>query len=1162
MPNTVPSFTRRIRLPLGPLFTSWRRGFKGRRLISISLALILGVVLPSTGLFTLFTLTVVRADNTAQTLPFSQDWTNIGLITTSDDWSGVPGIIGFRGDGLTGATAVDPQTVVAESIVVDVNANQANPNTFITGGVSEFHIADPVVALQGSGTARAPYIQLHLNTTGLSSINVAYNLRDIDGSTDNAVQPVALQFRTGSTGNFTNVPAGFVADATTGPSLATLVTPVSVTLPAAAENQSLVQVRVITTDAAGSDEWVGVDDIVVTGSIVTEPTNPSGIGAANPNSVLPGGSSTLTVTVTPGANPTSTGLAVATDLSSIGGSINQQFFDDGSNGDVTPGDNVFTYNATVAISTTPGAKTLPFTITDAQLRMGSGSISLTVQSPPAPLNHVVISQLYGGGGNSGAAFTNDYIELYNPTAAPFSLTGWSLQYASAAGTSWSNRQFLGGMIGPGEYYLVSLASGGAVGSPLPPANISGDINMSATTGKIALVNNSNFLSGGCPVGTDPDIVDFIGYGSGATCREGAANAPAPSNTNAIFRNNGGGTDTDQNGSDFTAAPANPRRTAPIVELGPWVTATEPITDGTNAPKDSSMTINFSEPVDVVGAWYDITCASSGQHNDATVASAFGAEVYVITPNTNFQFGEQCTVTIFKDQVHDQDLDDSGADTDTLFANYVWSFLVVATGAPAPYPPSVHLALGNPSNAMPLVTEPNNFLMEKPGLALSYNRQRGIPNWVSWHLDTSWFGTLPRIDTFRPDPAVPPDWYRVQATDYSGSGFDRGHHTPNADRDHQDRIPLNQETFLMTNMLPQAPNQNQGPWADMENDLRTIASAGNELYVIMGGQGVGGTGNNGFAATIANGNVTVPNVTWKIALVLPAGEDDISRATCDSTVIAVIMPNSNTFNGSTIGDDNWQDFMVSIDQVEALTGYDFFSNLPDNVENCLEGAVLAGAGNTLVNESCPAFNGAVDPGERVTVNLSLTNTGTAGTSNLVATLQSSGGVVAPSGPQSYGALAPGNNAGRDFSFTATGTCGDLITATLQLQDGAINLRTVTYTFRLGVDSGGGFVCTTPCGGVRLVVTSQVTRSDQSTVQAAVTVQNIGSETANNVTVTTAKLGPTVGAPLPQSLGNIAPGASVNAVVSFANSTPGAGSVLNVGGTYTGGTFSTSKRLTIP
>ncbi|MBA3355736.1 MAG: DNA/RNA non-specific endonuclease [Pyrinomonadaceae bacterium] len=888
-------------------------------------------------MFILFPLTVVQADNTTQTPPFSQDWTNAGLITVNDDWSGVPGIVGFLGDYTTSSpTGVDPQTLLQDMTTVDVIANQSLPNTLSNGGVAEFDgIPNPSIALNGSGTADAPSIIINLNTTGLSSITVAYNLRDIDSSIDNAVQQVALQYRAGNSGNFTNVPSGYVADATSGPSLATLVTPVNVTLPAAAENQPLLQVRIMTTNAAGNDEWVGVDDIAVTGSTITLPTNPSGTGSANPNSVLPGESSTLTVNVTPGANPTSTGIAVSVDLSSIGGSISQQFFDDGTNGDVTPSDNVFTYNATVSISTTPGPKTLPFTITDAQSRSGSGSISLTVQSPPAPLNHVVISQLYGAGGNSGAAFTNDYIELYNPTATAFSLTGWSLQYASAGGTSWTNRQFLGGMIGPGEYYLVGLASGGATGSPLPPSNISGVINMSATTGKIALVNNGNFLSGGCPVGADPDIVDFVGYGSGATCREGAANAPAPSNTNAIFRNNNGSTDTDQNGSDFTAAAANPRRTAPIVELGPWVASTEPTSNGTNAPKDASMTINFSEPVDVVGAWYDITCVNSGQHNDATVASAFSSEVYVITPNTNFQFGEQCTGTIFKDQVHDQDLDDSGANTDTLFENYTWSFTVVGPGAAAPYPPSVHLTMGNPSNAMPLVTEPNNYLMEKPGFSLSYNRDEGTPNWVSWHLDTSWFGTLARVDTFRADPAVPPDWYRVQATDYFSSGFDRGHNTPNADRDHQDRIPINQETFLMTNMIPQAPDQNQGPWADMENDLRTIVSGGNEMYIVMGGHGAGGTGNNGYAETIASGRVTVPNVTWRVILVLPTGEDDVSRTSCGSRSIAVIMPNSNTFNGSTIGDDNWQDFIVSVDQVESLTGYDFFSNLPDAVEHCVE-----------------------------------------------------------------------------------------------------------------------------------------------------------------------------------------------------------------------------------
>ena len=210
---------------------------------------------------------LVRADGTPQTLPFAQDWTNPGLIATNDDWTGVPGVQGFLGQDITTSTGVDPQTLLgisASATDLDVVANQTSPNTFATGGVAEFALANPTIALNGSGTADAPYILLALSTAGQSVIRVSYTLRDLDGSVDNAVQPVALQFRVGSTGPFTNVPAGFVADATAGPSLAGLETPVSVLLPAAAEDQAQLQVRVITANAVGNDEWVGIDDITVT----------------------------------------------------------------------------------------------------------------------------------------------------------------------------------------------------------------------------------------------------------------------------------------------------------------------------------------------------------------------------------------------------------------------------------------------------------------------------------------------------------------------------------------------------------------------------------------------------------------------------------------------------------------------------------------------------------------------------------------------------------------------------------------------------------------------------------------------------------------------------------------------------------------------------------
>ncbi len=201
------------------------------------------------------------------TSSFAQDWSNVNLITVNDDWSGVFSIDGFLGDDASTSTApIDPQTVVTLGTgTLDVIASQTNPS-LSNGGVAEFELPNPVVALQGSGTADSPFLLLYLDTTGVSNINVSYNLRDIDGSADNAIQPVALQYRLGTSGNFINIPTAFISDASTGPSLGTLVTPVNVILPTEAENQSQVQLRIITGNATGSDEWIGIDDILISGT--------------------------------------------------------------------------------------------------------------------------------------------------------------------------------------------------------------------------------------------------------------------------------------------------------------------------------------------------------------------------------------------------------------------------------------------------------------------------------------------------------------------------------------------------------------------------------------------------------------------------------------------------------------------------------------------------------------------------------------------------------------------------------------------------------------------------------------------------------------------------------------------------------------------------------
>jgi predicted extracellular nuclease len=175
---------------------------------------------------------------------------------------------------------------------------------------------------------------------------------------------------------------------------------------------------------------------------------------------------------------------------------------------------------------------------------------------------LVVSQLYASGGNSGATWANDYVELFNRGSSSVDLTGWTLQYASAASTSWSATT-LSGTISPGHAYLVALASGGANGGSLPAADATGTTNLAASGGKVAVVNGTADLTCGASAGSCAgvaSIADLVGYGTAADY-EGSSAAPAPSATDAITRAGGGCTDTDVNGADFTAVAAAPRNSA-------------------------------------------------------------------------------------------------------------------------------------------------------------------------------------------------------------------------------------------------------------------------------------------------------------------------------------------------------------------------------------------------------------------------------------------------------------------------------------------------------------------------------------------------------------------------------------------------------------------------
>lgn len=259
-------------------------------------------------------------------------------------------------------------------------------------------------------------------------------------------------------------------------------------------------------------------------------------------------------------------------------------------------------------------------------------------------------------------------------------------------------------------------------------------------------------------------------------------------------------------------------------------------------------------------------------------------------------------------------------------------ITVITGAPPPitYVDNDNMLFGNPGNAQAVPTSNTNYLMRKTYYALSYSETRGTPNWVSWHLYSNDIGTTPRQDDFRPDATLPAGWYQVQANSYSGSGFDRGHNCPSGDR--TSTVEANSSTFLMTNMIPQAPAMNQQVWSVMEDSLRRLVTLGNELYIIMGSYGSGGTGTNGFATTINNGNVTVPATVWKVALVIPNGNNDSSRVDASARLIAVSIANSNASTG------NWKNYRTSVDAIEAATGYDLFDRLSVALQAIIEARV--------------------------------------------------------------------------------------------------------------------------------------------------------------------------------------------------------------------------------
>jgi DNA/RNA endonuclease G (NUC1) len=620
---------------------------------------------------------------------------------------------------------------------------------------------------------------------------------------------------------------------------------------------------------------------------------------------------------------------------------------------------------------------------------------------------VVISKVYGGGGNAGATYRNDFIEVFNRSTEAVSVTGWTVQYASSGGNSWQ-KTTLTGTIEPGRFQLIQEAAGTGGTVPLPTPDATGSIALSATAGKVALVRNGTSLACGstavpCMPPMLVDVADLVGFGSGTTLYEGTTGpTPAPSNTRAVVRKNGGCIDTDNNATDFaTTDNLSPRNSATatldcsvLAAIASITVRVSWVTPGTSFHVTASAVDDHGQPLSPSLVWSTAPTSIATVDPETGVATGVATGIATITATALNNVSGSAPLFV----VNDGDLASVSLTVDdpaqapvgftkpafatsrlTTFAivtpALTWSssdpsiaavsslgyisalapgtVTIRATGPngvygevpytvlPATAPTTAiyhnHVEFGVPTDNTP----DDELSLTKPQYVESYNKFRGGPNWVSWEINSSQFGSADRCNCFTADQTLPEDVYHVVDFDYRNGGYDRGHMVQSLSRSTTDQE--NASTFLLTNILPQGAENNQGPWSAFENYLDDQARASNgvsakhEIYVIAGG-----TYANDPPTLKDEHKVAVPDYTWKIAVIMPDGEGlaDVHSSN-DLQVIAVKMPNLTTpgVPQSSVGIRNkaWDLYRVSVHQLENETGYDFLSSLPDDIERQVEDA---------------------------------------------------------------------------------------------------------------------------------------------------------------------------------------------------------------------------------
>lgn len=532
---------------------------------------------------------------------------------------------------------------------------------------------------------------------------------------------------------------------------------------------------------------------------------------------------------------------------------------------------------------------------------GSTTLTVTVAPPPSGLPATRFSELHYD--NAGTD-VNERLEVEGPAGTD--LTGWSVVLYNGNGGSSYNTTALTGTI---------------------PANCTG-----GARGVVVINYPQDGLQNGAPDGfalvdNNGAVVEFLSYEGTMVAANGPASGQSSTDIIAQQANATLGQSLQRDAAGVWAA-ASSTFGACNIDGGP-----QRISFTGRTPSDPALPIGYQDQIfgtarDGNGATI-VTTLTWVSETPAVASIDQNGVITSITPGSG----------VFRATTFDG----------TITATYSLP-MGIATAGNAAY--SAHAEFGEPSDA----NAADDYILRRAEFTSSFSNIRNTPNWVSYNLDASHVGTQDRCDCFTYDPLLPTGYTRYTTANYTGAGafagygIDRGHLARSFDRTSGSLD--NARSFLFSNIVPQAADQNQGPWAIMENFLGDLAIAQNkEVHIIAGVAGNIGTLKN-------EGVIVIPEFTWKVAVIMPRDQGLAQVITgAEPQVIAVIMPNIPG-----IRNVDWNTYRTTVDAVEGLSGYDLLALLPDQIETQLESGnsfptARTGGPYSGVEGSAVQFNGS-------------------------------------------------------------------------------------------------------------------------------------------------------------------------------------------------------------